>query len=1693
MHASTHSRFRTGLTSFFVLMVSAWVFSDSIAGAQEAAKPAPQITIVTAVFGTGRAAGKCEAQIRAIIADPDAITEITTRGLKFKNPRGRWRDVLRITYLIDEKPVYGEDGQPAILALTNGVKVNLYQSILEHAAANANNKPAPAQPAAPMEPARSPDTARAPEVVVALPGKLAQVRTGGSGRFLIFHIPDKSILAVVDLVERKIVREITVSADVAFAASREKLLIALPRVNQLQRWDLTTLERDQASLLDRNHPADFAVMGSCGDGPLALFSNGHVQLWDVQELKLLQPNGPMLSGYDSRGYGLTVSADGKTFCGWRKGISPTTFSVMRLDNQTTTLSETSKGTGYNEEWVMPNTDGSMLFQHGGKAWTRDNLPVPMDAFNDEDVFPTESPGFIVSLRRKNARQSEYTICTAADLRRVHTLAPFDSVTSSDLNTMWGRIGTGLEPSFRYLPEHNLVACVPDTLDRVIIRDLDLKAVLDQTGKDYLFVTSRPTSVVSIGETFTYKPSSLSNFSNVQYSLDAGPEGMTIGPDGTLTWPVKNRPTDGIVNVIVVANAPTTVSSIHAFEINVKSNSKTELADASPGNSGRSGGVSDDTTKNNEELKKVLERDFPPPGGRDAIDEPTTSEAGNDPAVQLPGVFDMVRTGGEGRFLIFRIPEKEILAIFDLVKQETVKEIPAPKNVVFAASREKLLIAFPLTSQLQRWDLKSLSRDKHTQLDVDKPPEIAVMGASGDGPLLIWSKQKNEFQLWDIDQMKPIQVRGTMLNSVENSDHAISVSADGKTFCGGSSFNGRPYEVMRFDNDSLSVLKTPDVHDHGGRWAAPSGDGSLLLRSPSGAYYYDMTPIPMEKDGDSTLVPTEDPRYLLNIRMFDRGRNLQPSICSAADMRSILKLAPFVSIHQEHDYDTRFRIGGEARLRYLPQHNLIACLPSERDRVLIRKFDLKEALDKTGEKYLFVNSKPNAFVKVGETFEYQITTLSSSKVKSYSLDAGPPGMVVDSGGKVTWTVDARPTGSVSTVVIQTENADGKLYSHAFRLHVGRDYGKGVAGNGKAGPSAAFVKVDEAVLELPHPLTSITPGLDGRMLLLAGDQLAILGADGWTVESSVTLDKPYKKIHERESYYVAIADEPNEVFVLDKTNLKVIRSMQLGFSRLTDLVPHPTLPVSYIAGDKYREVPKFCFIVFDETKGEGTEERDWVGNWLAVDPRGGSLIASYADSYVSGSELMMNPTRWHVVPTHGYLHWLIRYKLDRKGIPLVEEVKEEACGGGRGIRMSPDGKRVCYVGHSGYPSGSQNQAGWNSKDLSKSPVIYKMKDRCSTQEVAFHPSLPIVASPGSGSAVFFNSETGEIEADRLAGDTDILTGVKVDRIHFSPDGKNLILDTDVNGVHYLHKLALKLKPGELKAVEAGASRKANEVEARSAPAATVPLMKFDALKGGNGQQMTTAGIARTYMESVVVVESGDVSGTGFVVGADGYLLTCAHCIPDPDDIRLSYKNSGTTARNKKGKLLWIDEEKDLALIHVSVTKPLIPVRLAIGHKVETGIPVAVIGNPSAGSERLDYTMTEGIVSSPSREIEGFPFLQSTAAVNPGSSGGPMFNDQGLVIGMVVLKARIEGAGFAIPASEIGRFLLKHLDKAPESMAIERDWFSITGEGPLAAVYLGHDLSHVKIRKTSDGKEYSYAIEKLGSADQAFLKMLPKTGSR
>ncbi len=154
----------------------------------------------------------------------------------------------------------------------------------------------------------------------------------------------------------------------------------------------------------------------------------------------------------------------------------------------------------------------------------------------------------------------------------------------------------------------------------------------------------------------------------------------------------------------------------------------------------------------------------------------------------------------------------------------------------------------------------------------------------------------------------------------------------------------------------------------------------------------------------------------------------------------------------------------------------------------------------------------------------------------------------------------------------------------------------------------------------------------------------------------------------------------------------------------------------------------------------------------------------------------------------------------------------------------------------------------------------------------------------------------------------------------------------------------------------------------------------------------------------------TGSGFLIGSDGLIVTNAHVVDSADEVRVRL----TDRREFTAKVIGADKRTDVALIKIEA-KDLPKVTIGDPDKLRVGEWVVAIGKPFG----LESTMTAGIVSAKGRDLPQenlVPFIQTDVAINPGNSGGPLFNLKGEVVGINSLifsrTGGYMGLAFAIP---------------------------------------------------------------------------------
>lgn len=177
-----------------------------------------------------------------------------------------------------------------------------------------------------------------------------------------------------------------------------------------------------------------------------------------------------------------------------------------------------------------------------------------------------------------------------------------------------------------------------------------------------------------------------------------------------------------------------------------------------------------------------------------------------------------------------------------------------------------------------------------------------------------------------------------------------------------------------------------------------------------------------------------------------------------------------------------------------------------------------------------------------------------------------------------------------------------------------------------------------------------------------------------------------------------------------------------------------------------------------------------------------------------------------------------------------------------------------------------------------------------------------------------------------------------------------------------------------------------------------------------------------------------GSGFVVSADGYIVTNNHVIEGADEIEIEF----FSGKRLKAKLVGTDPKTDIAVLKVESPEPLPFVSFGDSDKMRVGDWVMAMGNPLGQG----FSVSAGIVSARGRELQGSydDFIQTDAAINKGNSGGPLFNMDGQVIGVNTAILSPTGGSIGIGFSMASNVVSKVVDQLKEFGETRRGWLGV-----------------------------------------------------
>jgi hypothetical protein len=345
--------------------------------------------------------------------------------------------------------------------------------------------PPPLRPVVPVE--VKPADLKEAKVVKQLPDTASDVAVGGNGRFLLFWLPAERQLAVFDVSAARVVKSLGFTENVKFAAGMDQLLVALPRAGRVERYSLTTFEREAQAPLPAKGEVTALCMGYASNGPLWVQTNdavaGPALFLDPSTLKEWKPDWGEKRMPADAAY-LRASGDGRTF-GMRNGVGgePHTVTCVRVrDGQ----AENQPEWGVGSSVLVPSADGRYF--GSGVAFFNSQLKAvyPREALKrfDKAFLPAVGNNdYFVELVPAAPGQHGGTVSffqTGKD-RPFAQLTGVEGVTNEQIAYGNNRDKLVWDQRVFFIPAAKVVVTVPPPNDQLVLHRFDVEAELERAG------------------------------------------------------------------------------------------------------------------------------------------------------------------------------------------------------------------------------------------------------------------------------------------------------------------------------------------------------------------------------------------------------------------------------------------------------------------------------------------------------------------------------------------------------------------------------------------------------------------------------------------------------------------------------------------------------------------------------------------------------------------------------------------------------------------------------------------------------------------------------------------------------------------------------------------------------------------------------------------------------------------------------------------------------------------------------------------------------------------------------------------------------------------------------------------------------------------------------------------------------------
>ena len=453
---------------------------------------------------------------------------------------------------------------------------------------------------------------------------------------------------------------------------------------------------------------------------------------------------------------------------------------------------------------------------------------------------------------------------------------------------------------------------------------------------------------------------------------------------------------------------------------------------------------------------------------------------------LEGTISDVVAGGGGRYLLVLLKAERKLAVFDLSAVEVVKTIPlSSSNALIAGGASKFLVAYPDEKRLERWDLATLAQegDSHPLPFVGQLKQV-VMGSDSNGPVLaFWFTgadrptsitSQPRFSFIDLGTLTIQKIGSFTVGKYWLIREKDALSASGGSFML-APFLGTQYPVALSASSGggvFGVWELPsEFHTltvHGSRvhsdtesmhvgHLAPGPDGRSMFTAIGRRRQLDepieVVLVPGTNLLPNVTIPSTDPTLYLSISGLptdvagteplgnrdspaSRPGTVTASVHTTSDGARLFTVYGLdeISVAAKKLDWLRDNLSTEKRFHLVPAAGLLITIPPQNDRLVLRRLNVDEALERSGTSPIFVDSPLTVTATAGRKLEHQISARSRKGGITYSLAKGPDGLSVADDGKLTWLVPKAAKDKELSVVVTVGDASGQEKFVTLKIHV-----------------------------------------------------------------------------------------------------------------------------------------------------------------------------------------------------------------------------------------------------------------------------------------------------------------------------------------------------------------------------------------------------------------------------------------------------------------------------------------------------------------------------------------------------------------------------------------------------------------------------------------------------------------------------------